>query len=310
MDQSSCTLSLSSTLTQCTSLGTATVQHKKITRDSDCDSRFYSPTNMQQQVVGDMDEELFNQLFKARLGHPPYGKFKSWCDIALWEEIVKELRRHNPCNNPTITDALTIVIKYHKEYKKDPDLFQMRLSQSLRLNIRQVFDSVSDRYGSLTFDAIETVYCIVRPESSPSGETVEYKNYAQALEEFFNEKARKILPSTSDRRGIREFKKEKGFIGLLALQYGEDLAALEISDDEKAWLILNFSADSVQYVSVANQAPQTRLSVFRRILHEACNTKDETKSSSHQSSNAKFSKRRKEPRINSYVHISFAKSIF
>ncbi|KAL5066553.1 hypothetical protein RYX36_028290 [Vicia faba] len=101
---------------------TATVQHKKRTRDSDCesdcDNRFYSPTNMQQQVVGDMDlneEQLFNQLFKARLGHPPYDKYESWYDIALWEEIVKELGSRSLFHNPTITDVLKVVIKYYKE---------------------------------------------------------------------------------------------------------------------------------------------------------------------------------------------------
>ncbi|PNX73823.1 hypothetical protein L195_g029729, partial [Trifolium pratense] len=81
VDQSSCTLSSSSTLTQRTSLGTATVQHKKRTRDSDCDSRFYSPTNMN-------EEELFNQLFKARLGHSPYDKYDGWPENSLSDEII------------------------------------------------------------------------------------------------------------------------------------------------------------------------------------------------------------------------------
>ncbi|KAI5392217.1 hypothetical protein KIW84_076849, partial [Lathyrus oleraceus] len=177
------------------------------------------PANMQQQVVGDRDlneEQLFNQLFKARLGHPPYDKYESWYDIALWEEIVKELGSRSLFHNPTITDVLKVVIKYYKEYKSDPELIQKWLSHSLRLNIRHVFDSFTDKYGSLTFDALETVHSRVRPQSSLSGEIIEYKNDAQALEELLKvceEKARRILPSTSDRMGIREYRKERGFAG-------------------------------------------------------------------------------------------------
>ncbi|XP_039683125.1 uncharacterized protein [Medicago truncatula] len=250
------------------------------------------------QVVGHMDlneEQLFNELFKARRGHPTYGKYRNWCDIALWEEIVKELGRHSPYNNPTITDVLAVVYKYYKEYKDDPNLIQKRLSQSLRLNIRQVFDSITDKYGSLTFDAIETVHSIIRPQSSLSGETIEPQNYSQALEEYFKDKARRILPSTSDRGGIREYKKERGYGGLLALQYGEDLAALGITDELKVWFLRHFNSDSVEYVSMANFPPESRLNCLLKLLEHPT----QTESSSHQSSSAKSSRRRKEPRINS-----------
>ncbi|XP_024633351.1 uncharacterized protein [Medicago truncatula] len=294
VDQSSCTLSLSSTLTQCTSLGTDTVQHKKRTRDSDCesdcDSRFYSPTNMRQQN----EEQLFNELFKVRRGHPTYGKYRNWCDIALWEEIVKELRKHDPRNNPTISDLLTVVIKYYKEYKDDPDLLQ-RSSQSFRMNIRQVFDPIPDIYGCLTYDVIERVHCIVRPQSSLSGEAIEYQNNVHALE-FFKNKAGRILPSTSDRGGIREYKKERGYGGLLALQYGEDLTALEIDDETKVWFLTHFNSDSAEYESMANFPRESRLNCLVKLLQQYLT---QTESSSHQSSSAKSSRRRKEPRINS-----------
>lgn len=253
---------------------------------------------MQQQVVGDMDlneEQLFNQLFNVRLGHPPYDKYESWYDIALWEEIVKELGSRRLFHKPTITDVLKVVIKYYKEYKSDPELIQKCLSHSLRLNICHVFGSFTDKYGSLTFDALETVHSRVRPQSSLSGEIIEYKNDAQALEELLKvcEKTRRVLPSTSDRMGIREYRKERGFAGPVALQYGEDLTALGITDDEKAWLLQKFNSDSVEYISLANQPLQTRLNFFRRILH-ADITIHETESST-----ATSSKRRKEPRINS-----------
>ncbi|KAL5052971.1 hypothetical protein RYX36_033653 [Vicia faba] len=220
---------------------------------------------MQQQVVGDRDlneEQLFNQLFKARLGHPPYDKYEGWYDITLWEEIVKELGSRSLFHNPTITDVLKVVIKYYKEYKSDPELIQKCLSHSLRLNIYRVFSSFTDKFGSLTFDALETMHSIVRPQSSLSGEIIEYKNDAHALEELLKvceEKARRILTSTSDRKGIREFRKETGFVGLMALQYGEDLTALGITDDEKIWLLQKFNSGSIEYMSLANQPLQTRL---------------------------------------------------
>ncbi|CAI8619463.1 unnamed protein product [Vicia faba] len=260
---------------------------------------------MQQQVVGDKDlneEQLFNQLFKARLGHPPYDKYEGWYDITLWEEIVKELGSRSLFHNPTITDVLKVVIKYYKEYKSGPELIQKCLSHSLRLNIYRVFSSFTDKFGSLTFDALETMHSIVRPQSSLSGEIIEYKNDAQALEELIKvceEKARRILTSTSNRKGIREFRKETGFVGLMALQYGEDLTALGITDDEKIWLLQKFNSGSIEYMSLANQPLQTRLNFFRRILQDADITVHEPECSSHRSSTAKSSKRRKESRINS-----------
>ncbi|MCI31678.1 hypothetical protein A2U01_0052890, partial [Trifolium medium] len=80
------------------------------------------------------------------------------------------------------------------------------------------------------------MHSLVRPQSSLSGEIIEYKNDDQALEELLKvceEKARRILPSTSDIMGIREYRKERGFAGPVALQYGEDLTALGITDDER-----------------------------------------------------------------------------
>jgi hypothetical protein len=121
---------------------------------------------------------------------------------------------------------------------------------------------------------------------------------------------RRILPSTLDIMGIKQFRKERGLAGPAALQYGEDLTALKITDVEKFWLLQNFNSDSVEYISLANHPLQTRLNFFRNKLQHVDITIHETECSSHQSSSAKSSNRRKEPRINFWVHISFAKSIF
>jgi hypothetical protein len=176
-----------------------------------------------------------------------------------------------------------------------------------------VFNSITDKNGPLTYDSLETVHALIMPQSSMSGESIEFKTDTQGLEgllEAYEEKERRILPSTSDIMGIKQFRKERGLAGPASLQYGEDLTALRITDVEKFWLLQNFNSDSVEYISLANHPLQTRLNFFRNKLQHADITIHETECSSHQSSSAKSSKRRKEPRINSWVHISFAKSIF
>ncbi|XP_058787842.1 uncharacterized protein LOC131662132 [Vicia villosa] len=77
---------------------------------------------------------------------------------------------------------------------------------------------------------------------------------------------RRILPSTSDRMGMKEYKNEKGFAGLTALQYGEDLAALDITDDERFWLLHNFNSECAQYISLANFSLEKRLHFFGELL--------------------------------------------
>jgi hypothetical protein len=107
-----------------------------------------------------------------------------------------------------------------------------------------VFNSITDKNGPLTYDSLETVHALIMPQSSISGESIEFKTDTQGLEgllEAYEEKERRILPSTSDIMGIKQFRKERGLAGPASLQYGEDLTALKITDVEKFWLLQNFN---------------------------------------------------------------------
>ncbi|CAJ2671090.1 unnamed protein product [Trifolium pratense] len=63
--------------------------------------------------------------------------------------------------------------------------------------------------------------------------------------------------------------KERGYAGPVALQYGEDLTALGITNDTKFWLLQNCNPNSVEYIALVNQPLQTRLDYFRRLLEQA-----------------------------------------
>ncbi|KAL2317272.1 hypothetical protein Fmac_031148 [Flemingia macrophylla] len=266
--------------------------------------RWYQHLSSIPCVMNVDENEVFEQLFLARSGQPPYDQYPSWGDINLWHEISRNIFDRNPyAYKPSVPDILSVVKRYHTIFTADPSLSRMKYN-SLRNVICLVFGPLSDKKGSLTFQDIEALLekqAILPPTSDVlematlqsevgysgplsaqyaedlrllplsgplSGPLSDKKGSLtfQDIEALLEKQA--ILPPTSDVLKMEKLQSEVGYSGPLSAQYVEDLRLLPLNDEQKHWLIIQYGPTSDKYIAISKQAPKSRRDFLLYLFRE------------------------------------------
>lgn len=260
--------------------------------------------------------DLFRQLMFARRGKPPYDKFQGWTDDQLLCKVVTVMAKRNKyLIPPTVDKIIEHVMEMQRHYARDPSLCHTE-DDSLRTLMCSVFgEELSDTNGCLTFNDLESmkrkcstaVVPVVGPRepqrynayadaecSEDSGEVYEVVHAnsdnerlkALGKKVLVHRMQQRILPSSSNVQEWQMFERELGKMGSLAARYKEDLKRLQIDEEDKMKLLLDYGPTCPEYIAISDDSPLKR----RQFLIECL---DRIKQGSNQSISSVCSHKRR-----------------